>query len=109
MVTVTEKPIEMLMDELEEICDGLIDKLFQEDDKIDYPSFYLKLEAQYKRTSEIFSRTLRQRMDYYETLGKKMQIAVDEEDYLKAAEIKKRREYFHRGFLDNMPIKYLPK
>jgi hypothetical protein len=99
----------MLMDELEEISDGLIDKLFQEDDKIDYPSFYLKLEAQYRRVSEIFSRTLRQRIDYHDALSKKMQIAVDEEDYLKAAEIKKRRDYFHRGFLDEIPKKYLPK
>ncbi len=109
MVTLTEKPIEMLMDELDEISDGLIEKLFQDDDKIDYPSFYLKLDAQYRRICEIFSRTLRQRIDYHDTLAKKMQIAVDEEDYLRAAKIKKRKDYFQRGFLDEIPNKYLSK
>jgi hypothetical protein len=105
---ITQKPIGMLMDEIEGISSGLIEKLFEEEDSnIDYPSFYARQNALCLRIKEIFSRKFTEQARYFNTLKLKLNVAVKDEDYLSAAHIKKQADYFRRGFLDNMPEKYI--
>jgi hypothetical protein len=104
----SEEPLNILMDKIEQE-NPLLDELLQEDKEIDYPKFYAKLENQVKLIEEIFSKPLAMRINYYDLLQAKIKAAILEENYLDAAKIKKRADYFWHGFLDRMPKKYLPK
>jgi hypothetical protein len=103
----TSKLIDNIISEIEEIQDGLIQRLFLEDQEINYESFYSRQKELCKRIEIIASITLKQKMDYYAFLEKRKDEAIKEEDYLKADILKKRQEYFHIGFLERMSKKYL--
>jgi hypothetical protein len=80
-----------------------------EDHQINTDNFYNTNAEILCLMNELNSRNYGEKVNYYELLGLKLKVAIRDEDYLSAAKIHLKREYFWVSFLDRHPKKYLPE